>query len=66
MCELARCSQRTRLTCRVCVHRVRDSDAAIRTDCFRELGVWIRTYPSLFGDDVYLGYLAKGCNDQVS
>ena len=50
----------------VFVHRVRDSDANIRTDCLKELGVWIEAYPSQFGDDQYLGYFIRGCNDPVS
>jgi cohesin complex subunit SA-1/2 len=32
----------------------------------KELGVWIETYPSLYGDEVYLGYFIRGCNDPVS
>lgn len=49
----------------VFVHRLRDADAAIRTDCLKELGVWIETYPSTYGDEEYLGYFTRGCNDPV-
>lgn len=55
-----------KLTASVFVHRLRDSDSAIRTDCLKELGVWIEAYPSKYGDEEYLGYFTRGCNDPVS
>ncbi|WVQ85787.1 hypothetical protein IAT38_007954 [Cryptococcus sp. DSM 104549] len=45
------------------VHRVRDADPAIRTDCFRELGVWAKKYPEFYMDSTYLTYFAIGCGD---
>lgn len=55
-----------KLTRSVFVHRVRDSDAAIRTDCLKELGVWVKAYPEKFVDRQYLNYFSRGCNDPVS
>ncbi|WRT70504.1 uncharacterized protein IL334_007502 [Kwoniella shivajii] len=48
------------------VHRVRDADPAIRTDCFRELGAWAKKYPEYYVSTSYLTYFTKGCNDQNS
>ncbi|WWC72404.1 uncharacterized protein I206_106366 [Kwoniella pini CBS 10737] len=45
------------------VHRVRDSDPAIRADCLRELGVWTKRYPEYYVSTSYLTYFTKGCND---
>lgn len=47
------------------VHRVRDSDAAIRQDCLKELGVWVRTYSEKFMTGAFLVYFSRGCNDPV-
>lgn len=57
---------KTMLMSSVFVHRLRDSDAAIRTDCLRELGVWIGAYPAMYGDEDFIGYFTRGCNDPVS
>ena len=45
---------------------MRDADPAIRTDCLRELGVWVKKYGEVFVDTGYLTYFARGCNDPVS
>ncbi|ORY35894.1 hypothetical protein BCR39DRAFT_512886 [Naematelia encephala] len=47
----------------VLVHRVRDADPLIRTDCLKELGVWVKKYPSAYIDSAHLSYLVRGCND---
>ncbi|WWC92113.1 uncharacterized protein L201_007067 [Kwoniella dendrophila CBS 6074] len=48
------------------VHRVRDADPAIRTDCLRELGVWTKRYPEYYVATSYLTYFTKGCNDSFA
>ena len=48
------------------VHRVRDADPAIRTDCLKELGVWVKKYPEMYIATAYLTYFTRGCNDPVS
>ncbi|KAK4687910.1 cohesin complex subunit SA-1/2, partial [Tremellales sp. Uapishka_1] len=48
------------------VHRVRDADPAIRTDCLKELGVWLKKYPEEYVKNKYFGYLTRGCNDPNS
>lgn len=45
------------------VHRVRDADPNIRTDCLRELGVWAKKYPDYYVSTSYLSYFTRGCND---
>lgn len=45
------------------VHRVRDADPAIRTDCIRELGVWVKTYGEKYVSTSYLNYFVRGSND---
>ncbi|WVR08439.1 hypothetical protein IAU60_005494 [Kwoniella sp. DSM 27419] len=45
------------------VHRVRDADPAIRTDCLRELGVWVKEYPEYYVQTSFLTYFTRGCND---
>lgn len=39
------------------VHRYRDIDNKIRTDCIEALGGWISTYPDVFFDGGHLRYL---------
>ncbi|KAK9370328.1 STAG domain-containing protein [Lipomyces kononenkoae] len=39
------------------VHRYRDIDAKIRTDCIRELGKWMQTLPDVFFEGAYLRYM---------
>lgn len=48
------------------VHRVRDADPTIRTDCLRELGQWVKKYPEHYVSTGYLNYFTRGCNDPVS
>ena len=50
---------------RLFVHRVRDADPNIRTDCLKELGVWVRKYPDLYTGNSFLQYLSRGTNDPV-
>lgn len=45
------------------VHRVRDTDPAIRIDCLRELGVWIKKYPTKYTATSRLNDLVRGTND---
>ncbi|RPA99901.1 hypothetical protein L873DRAFT_1806070 [Choiromyces venosus 120613-1] len=47
----------------VFVHRYRDIDAKIRSDCVRELGSWILTLPDVFFDGSYLRYLGWVLSD---
>ncbi|KAK9323002.1 STAG domain-containing protein [Lipomyces orientalis] len=39
------------------VHRYRDIDAKIRTECIRELGKWMQTLPDVFFEGAYLRYM---------
>ncbi|KAK3045717.1 hypothetical protein LTS18_013614, partial [Coniosporium uncinatum] len=41
----------------VFVHRYRDIDPRIRTDCVQALSDWIETYPDVFFESEYLRYL---------
>ncbi|CAE6491000.1 unnamed protein product [Rhizoctonia solani] len=41
----------------VFVHRYRDADPGIRTDCVRELGKWMKTHPTYFLSGTYLRYI---------
>ena len=41
----------------VFIHRYRDVDPKIRTDCVTALGYWIQTYPDMFFEGQYLRYL---------
>ncbi|CAK9785825.1 STAG-domain-containing protein [Cutaneotrichosporon oleaginosum] len=45
------------------IHRVRDTDPAIRTDCVRELGVWVKKFPEKYATNTYLNYFVRECND---
>lgn len=47
----------------VFVHRYRDIDPRIRTDCVHELGTWILKLPDLFFDGTYLRYLGWVLSD---
>lgn len=49
----------------VFVHRYRDIDPKIRSDCVRELGSWILTLPDVFFDGSYLRYLGWVLSDTV-
>ncbi|KAK6940896.1 STAG protein, partial [Dillenia turbinata] len=46
------------------VHRYRDIDPNIRMACIQSLGIWIKSYPSLFLQDLYLKYLGWTLNDK--
>ncbi|GMK54854.1 hypothetical protein CspeluHIS016_0114400 [Cutaneotrichosporon spelunceum] len=45
------------------IHRLRDTDPAIRTACVRELGVWVKKYPEKYATNTYLNYFVRGSND---
>jgi cohesin complex subunit SA-1/2 len=47
----------------VFIHRYRDIDAKIRTDCAEALGQWIVTSPSMFLEGTYLRYLGWVLSD---
>lgn len=47
----------------VFVHRYRDVDPKIRTECVEALGQWITTLPTLFFDGQYLRYLGWMLSD---
>lgn len=47
----------------VFVHRYRDVDPKIRTDCVQALGNWITEMPSIFFDGSYLRYLGWMLSD---
>jgi cohesin complex subunit SA-1/2 len=46
------------------VHRYRDVDPKIRTDCIEALGGWILILPSIFYEGTYLRYLGWVLSDQ--
>ncbi|KAJ3010569.1 UNVERIFIED_CONTAM: hypothetical protein HDU68_002078, partial [Siphonaria sp. JEL0065] len=47
----------------VFVHRYRDTDPTIRTECIHALGTWIHKLPSTFLDPTYLRYLGWMLSD---
>ncbi|KAF8337116.1 uncharacterized protein EI90DRAFT_3044949 [Cantharellus anzutake] len=47
----------------VFVHRYRDSDAGIRADCVREMGVWLKRHPGYFLEGNYLRYVGWVLSD---
>ena len=49
----------------VYVHRYRDIDARIRTECIEGMGSWIKTLPSEFLDGNYLRYMGWLLSDEV-
>lgn len=49
---------------RVFVHRYRDLDPTIRTECVRALGLWFKKYPSQFLKSDYLRYVGWVLSDQ--
>ena len=51
--------------CSVFVHRCRDVEAIIRTECIKHLGEWMEQYPSYFLDNNYLRYIGWLLNDKV-
>ncbi|KAG2187271.1 hypothetical protein INT44_004956 [Umbelopsis vinacea] len=50
----------------VFVHRSRDVEAIIRTECIKHLGEWMEQYPSHFLDNNYLRYMGWALNDKSS
>ncbi|KAJ3180044.1 hypothetical protein HDU87_002267 [Geranomyces variabilis] len=48
----------------VFVHRYRDTDPAIRTECIAELGIWIQKFPDAFLDPSYLRYIGWMLSDK--
>ncbi len=65
-CQFANRSPAQLTSDRMVIHRVRDADPAIRTDCLKELGVWVKKYPEKYIATTYLTYFSRGCNDPVS
>ncbi|GBE83439.1 hypothetical protein SCP_0504880 [Sparassis crispa] len=47
----------------VFVHRYRDLDASIRTECVRAMGLWFKKYPAHFLDGAYLRYVGWVLSD---
>ncbi|KAK9452377.1 uncharacterized protein V1518DRAFT_411086 [Limtongia smithiae] len=45
------------------VHRYRDIDFKIRTECMRELGKWMETFPDTFFEGQYLRYMGWMLSD---
>ncbi|TPX56362.1 hypothetical protein PhCBS80983_g04598 [Powellomyces hirtus] len=50
----------------VFVHRYRDSDPVIRTECLGELGMWILKFPEIYLDPSYLRYLGWMLSDKIA
>ncbi|KAI8594100.1 hypothetical protein BDZ88DRAFT_503197 [Geranomyces variabilis] len=48
----------------VFVHRYRDTDPTIRTECIAELGIWIQKFPDAFLDPSYLRYIGWMLSDK--
>ncbi|ORX93238.1 hypothetical protein K493DRAFT_338370 [Basidiobolus meristosporus CBS 931.73] len=48
----------------VFVHRYRDVDPILRTECVKELGNWISRYPDHFMDGTYLRYIGWVLSDK--
>ncbi|KAI7907039.1 uncharacterized protein BX663DRAFT_548130 [Cokeromyces recurvatus] len=46
------------------VHRSRDVESVIRTECFKELCNWMQNYQSFFVDNLYLRFFGWAFNDQ--
>jgi cohesin complex subunit SA-1/2 len=49
----------------VFIHRYRDIVPDIRCLCMSELGEWMKSYPMVFLDDIYLKYLGWTLYDKV-
>lgn len=52
--------------CSVFVHRYRDSEAIIRTECVKSLGSWMKTHPDHYLEGNYLRYVGWVLSDEVS
>lgn len=48
------------------IHRYRDVDPKIRTECFVGLSRWIQTYRQMFFESQYVRYLGWGLSDMVT
>jgi cohesin complex subunit SA-1/2 len=48
------------------VHRYRDVDSKIRSECFLGLARWIQTHREMFFDPQYVRYLGWGLSDSVT
>ena len=51
------------LFCSVFVHRYRDLDPAIRSECVKAIGLWFKKYPGHFLDGAYLRYVGWVLSD---
>ncbi|CAF4734932.1 unnamed protein product, partial [Rotaria sp. Silwood2] len=49
----------------VFIHRYRDVVPDIRCLCVSELGEWMKNYPMVFLDDIYLKYIGWTLYDKV-
>lgn len=49
----------------VFVHRFRDVDHRIRTECVHELGVWMQKLPQVYFDGAHLRYMGWALSDAV-
>src|SRR5271156_4579578 len=50
----------------VFVHRFRDVDYRIRTECVHELGLWMQKLPQMYFDGAHLRYMGSALSDSVS
>ena len=51
--------------CSVFVHRFRDVDHRIRTECVHELGQWMQRLPQVYFDTAHLRYIGWAVSDSV-
>ena len=49
----------------VFVHRFRDVDHRIRTECVHELGLWMQRLPQVYFDAAHLRYMGWALSDSV-
>lgn len=49
----------------VFVHRFRDVDHRIRTECVHELGLWMQRLPQIYFDAAHLRYMGWALSDSV-
>jgi hypothetical protein len=49
----------------VFVHRFRDVDYRIRTECVHELGLWMQKLPQVYFDGAHLRYMGWALSDSV-
>jgi len=49
----------------VFVHRFRDVDHRIRTECVHELGQWMQRLPQVYFDTAHLRYIGWAVSDSV-